>query len=127
MSLGYKSNLRDLLPNFKHENYLSPKNKDLDRSVKGLTSYKSMTKIGLNHQEPKSSKRIELTKHNYEAIKSYKDLADKLKEYKFSKKEDKNTPIYPTDSNIYSTSSKTNLEEFSIKSPEKNKSSYHDW
>jgi len=42
-----------------------------------------MTRIGVNQDEAKSAT---LSRANYEVIKSYKDLADKLNDYKFSKK-----------------------------------------
>lgn len=85
MSLDYKSSLKDLLPNFKYGDYKSPKESGLDKSLKNLNSYKSMTKIGMNLDEVKSSTRLDIPRSNYEAIRSYKDLADKLNDYKFKK------------------------------------------
>ena len=48
MSLDYKSTLKDILPNYKYGDYKSPIKSGLDKSLKNLNSYKSMTKIGIN-------------------------------------------------------------------------------
>ena len=122
MSLDYKSNLKDLLPNFKHGDYMSPKETGFDKSLKNLNSYKSMTRIGINIDEPKSSTKLDLTRTNYEPIKSYKELAEKLQDYKFNKREDKTAPVFPTQANL---PPKKNYDDYSKGRSETKKVSYN--
>ena len=57
-------------------------------------------------------------------MKSYKDLAEKLNDYKFNKKEDKNTPVFATQVNPPITP-KRNYDDYPVLRSEKKKISYN--
>ena len=102
-SLGSNAKLNDLLPNFRTEDYKSKiedyKLKDTDIPTISLKSIKSETRIKMDFDDNitksrKEMKEIPKSPNNNNIIKSYKQIAEYLNDHKFSKKEQKEVPIF---------------------------------